>query len=263
MPGVSAPSSVVRSIIRTASSKACSFESFLIERFASVAARSSSATASTEPIRGRRGSSGSSKPRGSAGAWAIRKVYAEGRRTGPSGNHARAMKWRGRGGAGRIEDRRGGGGVGGGGFPIPIGKAGGGGLGLIVLLVIYLLAGGLPGGGGGLGVDPGTGQLPQAPGASTADLDRAPADDAGKFVDFVAGDVDATWKKIFAESGKTYEPAIIVLYDERRCSPVAAARRRRSARSTARATARSISTCRSSSSCRSASTRRATSRRRT
>ena len=34
-----------------------------------------------------------------------------------------------------------------------------------------------------------------------------------KFIDFVAGDVDATWKKLFAESGKTYEPAIIVLYD--------------------------------------------------
>ena len=95
-----------------------------------------------------------------------------------------------------------------------MGKAGGGGIGLIILLVIYLLAGGLPGGGGGgLGVDPGTGQFPQAPGASPADLEKAPADDAAKFIDFVAGDVDATWKKLFAESGKTYEPAIIVLYD--------------------------------------------------
>ena len=68
LPGVSAPSSVVRSIIRTASSSAQSFDSFLIERFASVAARSSTATASTEPMRGSRGSSGSSNPRGSAGA---------------------------------------------------------------------------------------------------------------------------------------------------------------------------------------------------
>ena len=85
---------------------------------------------------------------------------------------------------------------------------------LIILLVVYLLAGGLPGGGGGgLGVDPGTGQFQPAPGASPADLDKAPADDAAKFIDFVAGDVDATWKKLFAESGKTYEPAIIVLYD--------------------------------------------------
>ena len=125
------------------------------------------------------------------------------------------MKWRGRGGAGRIEDRRGaGGGVGGGGLPFPVGKAGGGGIGLIILLVIYLLFGGLlGGGGGGLGVDPGTGQLSPAPGASSTDLEKAPADDAGKFVDFVAGDVDATWRKLFAESGKTYEPPTIVLYD--------------------------------------------------
>ena len=126
------------------------------------------------------------------------------------------MKWRGRGGAGRIEDRRGaGGGFGGGGIPLPMGKAGGGGLGLIILLVVYLLFGGLPGGGGGgFAVDPGTGQFQQAPAPSEAELERAPADDAGKFVDFVAGDVDATWKKLFADSGKTYEPPIVVLYEQ-------------------------------------------------
>jgi len=50
LPGVSAPSSVVRSIIRTARSSAKSFASRLIDRFASVAARSSTATASIEPI---------------------------------------------------------------------------------------------------------------------------------------------------------------------------------------------------------------------
>ena len=69
------------------------------------------------------------------------------------------------------------------------------------------------GGGGGLGVDPGTGQFAPAPGASSTDLDKAPADDPAKFIDFVAGDVDATWKKIFSESGKTYEQPVIVLYD--------------------------------------------------
>jgi predicted metalloprotease len=125
------------------------------------------------------------------------------------------MKWRGRGGGGRIEDRRGaGGGLGGGGIPLPMGKAGGG-LGLIIALVIFLLfGGGLPGGGGGgLGVDPGTGQLEQAPAPTEEELQQAPADDPAKFVDFVAGDVDATWKKLFADSGKTYEPPIIVLYD--------------------------------------------------
>ena len=125
------------------------------------------------------------------------------------------MKWRGRGGGGRIEDRRGaGGGLGGGGFPLPMGKAGGGGLGLILLLVLYLIFGGLPGGGGGFAVDPGTGQLDQAPAPTDAELEKSPPDDPGKFVDFVAGDVDATWTKLFAASGKTYEQPIIVLYDD-------------------------------------------------
>jgi predicted metalloprotease len=127
------------------------------------------------------------------------------------------MKWRGRKGTGRIEDRRGtGGGFGGGGmpFPLPLGKAGGGGLGLIVLIVIYLLVGGLPGGGGGgLGIDPGTGRLPQAP-ASPGGVSDAPKDDTAKFAKFVAGDVDAVWQKIFAASETTYEPATVVLFEQ-------------------------------------------------
>jgi predicted metalloprotease len=122
------------------------------------------------------------------------------------------MKWRGRGGAGRIEDRRGTGGGSLGGGSIPMGKLGGGGIGTILLVLLFLFISSR--GGGGLGVDPGTGQFPQAPGASATDLDKAPADDPAKFVDFVAGDVDATWKKLFADSGKTYEPATIVLYDD-------------------------------------------------
>ena len=125
------------------------------------------------------------------------------------------MKWRGRGGGGRIEDRRGAGGGGlGGGFPIPMGKAGGGGIGLIILLVVFMLfGGGLPGGGGGLGVDPGTGGFGQAT-PSDAELNEAPADDPAKFVDFVAGDVEATWQKLFSGSGQTYERTVVVLYDD-------------------------------------------------
>jgi predicted metalloprotease len=99
-------------------------------------------------------------------------------------------------------------------MPFPMGKAGGGGLGLILMIVIYLLVGGLPGGGGGLGVDPGTGQLPQAPAAPGTAVDDVPADDQGKFVDVVSGEIDATWGKIFTESGKTYEPPTVVLFDE-------------------------------------------------
>jgi predicted metalloprotease len=123
------------------------------------------------------------------------------------------MKWR-RGGTGRIEDRRGmgGGSLGGG---IPIGKAGGG-LGLIIALVIYLLVGGVPGGGGGgFGIDPGTGGLGAAPAGGGA-LDTVPADDDEQqaFVRFVGGEVDKTWKRIFAESGQTYEPPTTVLYEQ-------------------------------------------------
>src|SRR3981081_3971409 len=47
LPGVSAPSSVVRSMQRIARSRAHSFEDFLIERLASEAARSSAPTSST------------------------------------------------------------------------------------------------------------------------------------------------------------------------------------------------------------------------
>jgi uncharacterized protein len=123
------------------------------------------------------------------------------------------MKWRGRRGAGRIEDRRGMGGGGGlGGLPIPMGKVGGGGIGTILIVLLFLFLSSR--GGGGLGVDPGTGAFPQAPGASATDLEKPPADDAGKFIDFVAGDVDANWQKLFADSGKTYEPATVVLYDD-------------------------------------------------
>ncbi len=92
-----------------------------------------------------------------------------------------------------------------------MGKMGGGGIGTILLVLLFLFI--QSRGGGGLGVDPGTGQFPQAPGASATELDKAPADDAAKFIDFVAGDVDATWQKLFADSGKTYEPTTIVLYD--------------------------------------------------
>ena len=121
------------------------------------------------------------------------------------------MKWRGRGAGGRIEDRRGAGGALGGGLPIPIG-VGGGGIGtiLIVLLIVFLSSRG-----GGLNIDPGVGGLPQAPGATpSTDLGATPADEPGQFVDFVAGDVDALWTKIFAESGQTYEQPVVVLYDD-------------------------------------------------
>ncbi len=126
------------------------------------------------------------------------------------------MKWS-RGGKGRIDDRRGaGGGLGGGGLPIPIGKAGGGIGGIILLLAIVFLTGGLPGGGGGggFGVDPGTGGFGPAPAGGGA-LENAPEDDDEQeaFVRFVVGDVEDTWRKVFADSGQTYEPTTLVLFE--------------------------------------------------
>src|SRR5712691_1610316 len=79
--------------MRTASSSAKTFDSRLIERLASVPARSSSATWSMEPILGSLGSSGSSKPVGSTGACAMKRSLAPcrglaGPRQQPIGNGA-------------------------------------------------------------------------------------------------------------------------------------------------------------------------------
>ena len=134
------------------------------------------------------------------------QVYVRGSRTGPSGKGL-GVKWRRGTGAGQVEDyrRSGGGGLSG----IPMGKAGGGGLGLIVLLAIFLLTGGLPGGGGSSGfpID-----LPAAgPPASGGEAPPA-SDDEAQFVQFVVADVQGTWKKIFAEGGQTYEPTTLRLF---------------------------------------------------
>ena len=86
----------------------------------------------------------------------MEKVYAEGLEPGRAGITL-VMKWRGRGGAGRIEDRRGTGGGSLGGGSIPIGKVGGGGIGTILLVLLFLFISSR--GGGGLGIDPGTGQF--------------------------------------------------------------------------------------------------------
>ena len=119
------------------------------------------------------------------------------------------MKWRRGTGSGQVEDYRGsGGGSLGGGFPI--GKAGGGGLGLIILLITLFLNGGLPGGGGSSGFPI---NLPAAPASPTSGGEQPPAsDDEAQFVQFVVADVQDTWKKIFAEAGKTYQPTTLRLF---------------------------------------------------
>lgn len=108
------------------------------------------------------------------------------------------MRWGGQGG-GNIEDRRG------------LGSAGVGGLGIggvVLALAGYFF----------FGIDPSTtlgvveGVSPQA--QQQEGVRGNPADEAGRFVDVVSGNVDQVWQVKFREAGQTYErPAAIVLYD--------------------------------------------------
>ena len=103
-------------------------------------------------------------------------------------------------------------------LPIPMGRLGGGGLGtLLLVLAVLWFSGALGGsGGGGFGVDPGTGAFGPAPGGGDgAVLANAPEDDDEQeaFVRFVTGSVEDTWRRIFRESGKTYEETTTVLYE--------------------------------------------------
>jgi len=108
------------------------------------------------------------------------------------------MRWGGEGG-GNIEDRRG------------MGTAGVGGLGIggvVLALAGYFF----------FGIDPSTtmgvveGVSPQ--GQQQEGVRGTPADEAGRFVDVVAGNVDKVWSLKFQEAGQTYRrPDSIVLYD--------------------------------------------------
>ena len=108
------------------------------------------------------------------------------------------MRWGGEGG-GNIEDRRG------------IGAAGVGGMGIggvVLALAGYFF----------FGIDPSTtmgvveGVSPQA--QQQEGVRGTPADEAGRFVDVVAGNVDDVWRVKFQEAGQTYRrPESIVLYE--------------------------------------------------
>ena len=108
-----------------------------------------------------------------------------------------------------IEDRRGMGGLGGGGFPIPLGM--GGGIGGIILVVAFLLLSNLGGSNSG-GLDDVLGRLDNPESAGTG-LEADPEDRMGQFVSFVLDDTQAFWNKTFAESGREYEEARMVLFD--------------------------------------------------
>jgi predicted metalloprotease len=110
------------------------------------------------------------------------------------------MRWgEGRGG-GNVEDRRGMGAVG-------VGGIGAGGV--ILALIGYFV----------FGINPSdtlgmvNGASPQA--EQQAGVRGTPADQAGRFVDVVATNVDDVWKAQFQAAGQTYRPPeAVVLYDQ-------------------------------------------------
>ena len=111
------------------------------------------------------------------------------------------MRWdQGRGG-GNIEDRRGMG-------PVGVGGLGVGGV--ILALVGYFV----------FGINP-SDTLSVVGGAGSPQVEQqegvrgTPADQAGRFVDVVATNVDDVWKAQFRQAGQTYTPpAAVVLYDQ-------------------------------------------------
>jgi len=109
-----------------------------------------------------------------------------------------------------VEDRR----AEGGGFNIPGGR---GGIGIGTVVVLALL-------GWALGIDPssliggadtlsrgGSSQQPpsEAPGGTRG---GGATDQMGEFVSAVLGSTEAQWQKLFAQSGKVYEPPTLVMF---------------------------------------------------
>ncbi len=136
------------------------------------------------------------------------------------------MRWNRRRRSENIEDRRGssGGGLGGLGG-LPIGGKGGGVVGLVVLVAIAFLGRGCLTGGGGDSASGGfdveditdiLGQFSTASGASSGEdpLDRAddPDADTVDFMSFVLDDVQGFWDGHFAEAGRDYPEAELVLF---------------------------------------------------
>ena len=108
-----------------------------------------------------------------------------------------------------VEDRRGEGG----GFRIPGGR---GGVGIGTIVILGLL-------GWWLGIDPsiliggadilsGGGGSQQQQQDSQETRTAAPSDQMAQFVSAVLGGTEAQWQKIFAQSGKTYEPPTLVMF---------------------------------------------------
>jgi len=103
-----------------------------------------------------------------------------------------------------------------------------GGLGIGVIVVIFIIS-------WFLGIDPRVllngAQLVMGGGSSSPQTDTAPPvtagtpnDPTGKFVALVLGDTEDTWKEIFAQNGRTYEPPKLRLFSGSEPTPCAFAR---------------------------------------
>jgi len=119
------------------------------------------------------------------------------------------MRWR--RGASRqdVIDVRGGGGGRRGGAALPVG----GGLGLvgvILFVAIQLLGGG--GGTGGFNIPAGFDSGARAPSGEPIPAGRDPDRDLADFSVYVFNNAQATWERIFAQQGETYDRAKLVLY---------------------------------------------------
>jgi len=110
------------------------------------------------------------------------------------------MRWSGGRGGGNIEDRRGLG---------PAGAVGGLGAGGVILALIGYFV---------FGIDPSTTMSVVGGGQQVEQQDGVrgtPADEAGRFVDVVATNVDDVWTQVFRHQGQQYQPpAAIVIYDQ-------------------------------------------------
>jgi predicted metalloprotease len=116
-----------------------------------------------------------------------------------------------------VEDRRGdagGGGFGrgGGGFP-----GGAGGIGIGTILILGLI-------GYATGIDPGLligvanqfqRQEPRIEQYQPSKPGSAPKDESGRFVSRILASTEATWKDVFARSGRNYRTPVLVLYSGR------------------------------------------------
>nr|AOS95352.1 putative metalloprotease [uncultured bacterium] len=117
-----------------------------------------------------------------------------------------------------LRDYRGASGGGGGGLPIPIGIGAGLGIpGAIITIVLMLLLGGNPfGGGGGTGIDSPFQQFPNADQVQEQPIPREvdPNADEVDFVSAVLDDVQQSWAAVFEADGRQYTPAKLVLFTD-------------------------------------------------